>query len=192
MIKLTKDKTKEIVDLLKQEKIVALPTDTIYGFSCLATSNTALENLCKLKQCSDEKMFIILVSQSFDLSKIAIMTDNVKRFVRDNTPNPITMILQRQPDTHLAKNFNIPTIAIRIPKDEFLQKILSEVGFMVSTSCNIHGQPNLTSSRDIVDSFPTLDGIVETEEKHCSLSSTIVDLTSSELKVLRQGGYIIK
>lgn len=192
MIKLTKDNTKEIVDLLKQEKIVALPTDTIYGFSCLATSETALENLCRLKQCSDEKMFIILVSQSFDLSKIAIMTDDAQKFVRDNTPNPITMILQRQPNFHLAKNFNIPTIAVRIPKDEFLQKILSEVGFMVSTSCNIHGQPNLTSSRDIIDSFPTLDGIVETKEKHCSLSSTIVDLTSSELKVLRQGDYIIK
>lgn len=192
MIKLTKENINEIVKQIKQEKIVALPTDTIYGFSCLATSDKSLKKLCNLKQCSDEKLFIVLVSKSYDLSKLAVVTENAKNFIQNNTPNPITMILQKQPNVKLAKNFKAPTIALRVPKDEFLQKILSEVDFMISTSCNVHGQANLNNCEDIIENFESLDAIVETNNEKNALSSTIVDLTTSNLKVLRQGDYVIK
>lgn len=192
MIKLTKENIYEIAKLIKQEKIVALPTDTIYGFSCLATSDKALKNLCNLKQCSDEKLFIVLVSKAFDMSKLAVITDEVKNFIQKNTPNPVTMILQKQPNVKLAKNFKAPTIALRVPKDEFLQKILSEVDFMISTSCNVHGQPNLNNCKEIIENFESLDAIVETNMEGNGLSSTIVDLTTSNIKILRQGSYVIK
>lgn len=192
MIKLKKDNIKEIVDLLKQGKIVAMPTDTIYGFSCLATNDSALTKLCELKQCSNEKLFIILVSKNYDLSKLAIVTDSVKEFVGSNTPNPVTMILQKQPNTKLAKSFYGSTIAVRIPNNDFLQHILSEVNFMVSTSCNVHGQANLTSDKDIINAFGSLDAIVESDGVNYRSSSTIVDLTTQERKILRQGDYVVK
>lgn len=192
MIELKKYNIKEIVKLIKRENVVAMPTDTIYGFSCLATSNKALKKLCELKQCSDEKLFIILVAKDYDLSKLAIVTESIKKFVVENTPNPITMILQKQPNVKLAKNFYSTTIAVRIPNDDFLQQILSEVGFMISTSCNVHGQPHLTNYKDIINAFTTLDAIVKNDDTTSCLSSTIVDLTTPEHKILRQGDYIVK
>lgn len=192
MIKLTKENAKEVARLLRNEKVVAIPTDTIYGFSCLATSDRAVENLCKLKQCSDEKLFIVLVSGVEKLSKLAVLDEFSKAFVEKNTPNPVTMILKKRTDTNLVKNFSIPTIAVRIPKDEFLQTVLSEVDFLVSTSCNIHGSANLTNAQDIIHAFPSLDAVVVAENSNNHLSSTIIDLTTNEFKILRQGDYLVR
>ena len=192
MVKLTENDVDRIVELLNQDKIVAMPTDTIYGFSCLATSNKAVKTLCNLKKCSNEKLFIILVSKSYDLSKLVSLNDSIKEFVKNNTPNPVTMIVEKNPSLKLAKNFEIPTIAIRIPDNGFLQKILDKVGFMISTSCNIHGQQNLTNPTDIINTFGSLDAIVESNTANYNSSSTIVDLTTNPHKVIRQGGYIVK
>lgn len=191
MIKLTPKNSKEVIKLLRQEKIVGLPTDTIYGFSCLSTSDEAIKNLCKLKQCSDENLFIVLVSERYNLETIAELDEISKDFIKKNTPNPVTMILKKRTDTNLAKNFTIPTIAVRIPKDKFLQALLDEVGVLVSTSCNIHGSANLTECEEIIKTFPTLDAIVMAENSSSRTSSTIVDLTTGEFKILRQGDYIV-
>ena len=102
------------------------------------------------------------------------------------------MIVEKNPSLKLAKNFEIPTIAIRIPDNGFLQKILDKVGFMISTSCNIHGQQNLTNPTDIINTFGSLDAIVESNTANYNSSSTIVDLTTNPHKVIRQGGYIVK
>ena len=192
MVELKKENISEIVNLIKQEKVVALPTDTIYGFSCLPTSNKAVKKLCELKKCSDEKLFIILVSKNYDLNNLAVLNEDVKNFISNNTPNPVTMILQKNKNLKLAKNFYAPTIAIRVPDNEFLQQILSEVGFMISTSCNVHGQANLTNFKDIKNTFSNLDAIVECNLVNYNSSLTIVDLTTKDFKILRQGNYIVK
>lgn len=192
MVELKKENISEIVNLIKQEKVVALPTDTIYGFSCLPTSNKAVKKLCELKKCSDEKLFIILVSKNYDLNNLAVLNEDVKNFISNNTPNPVTMILQKNKNLKLAKNFYAPTIAIRVPDNEFLQQILSEVGFMISTSCNVHGQANLTNFKDIKNTFSNLDAIVECDLVNYNSSSTIVDLTTKDFKILRQGNYVVK
>ncbi len=192
MIKLTKTDIDDIVELLNNEKVVALPTDTIYGFSCLATSDTAIKKLCELKKCSDEKLFILLVSKNYDLKNLVKVNDQILEFVSNNTPNPVTMIMHKNDNVKLASNFYAPTLAIRIPDNEFLQSILNKVGFMVSTSCNVHGQKNLTTYKDIVNTFNDLDAIVESYAINYNSSSTIVDLTTKEHKILRQGGYVVK
>ena len=63
---------------------------------------------------------------------------------------------------------------------------------MISTSCNIHGQQNLTNTTDIINTFGSLDAIVESNTTNYNSSSTIVDLTTNPHKVIRQGRYIVK
>ena len=192
MVELKKENISEIVNLIKQGKIVALPTDTIYGFSCLATSNKAVKKLCELKRCADDKLFILLVSKNYDLNNLAVLNEQTKKFISKNTPNPVTMILQKNKNLKLAKNFYSPTIAVRVPDNEFLQQILEHVGFMISTSCNVHGQANLTNFKDIKNTFSSLDAIVECNNVNYNSSSTIVDLTTLDHKILRQGNYVVK
>lgn len=192
MEKLKTKNIKEIVNNLKNNKVVALPTDTIYGFSCLPTSETAVKKLCELKQCDNEKLFIILVYENYDLTNLLTCENETLEFIKNNTPNPLTFIVNKNTNLKLAKNFYLPTLAIRIPKNKFLQSILKEVGFMISTSCNIHGKPNLLTCEEIEKQFPNLDCIVETKTSNATTPSTIVDITTSTYKIIRQGDYIVK
>ena len=192
MERLNKKEVNKVVQLLKEEKVVALPTDTVYGFSCLPTSDRAVKKLCELKHCDDEKLFIVLVSKNYNLDNLIECNGSVLDFIKSNTPNPLTMIVNKKSGLKLSKNFHLPTLAIRVPNDAFLQSVLNEVGFMISTSCNIHGEPNINSVNEIIDKFDDLDAIVIDNPNQNAKPSTIVDLTSSEIKIIRQGDYVLR
>lgn len=191
MRKFKKSDVCEIVSVLKADGVIAMPTDTIYGFSCLANEK-AIAKLIQMKKCGNNKMFILLVSESYPLEKLVNLNNKMKDFIKQNTPNPVTMILPKSQNAFLPGQFNIDTRAIRMPKDDFLQSILNEVGFMISTSCNIHSAENLNDPQMIQKTFPQLDAIVENESPQDEIASTIVDLTFQQVKIIRQGSYIPK
>ncbi len=183
---LEKKDVTEIVKILKAGGVIATPTDTVYGFSCMPDNMDAVLKLCKIKKCDEQKMFILLVSQKYDLSKI-VRSEHLD-FIYKNTPAPLTIIANKNTNLKLAPNFNLPTIAIRIPKDDYLQSILSNVGFIISTSCNIHGESNIDDFMTIMHKFLTINGIVKGKSKNCK-PSTIVDITKNKISVIRQGDY---
>ena len=189
---LEKHEINKIIDNLKSSKIVAMPTDTIYGFSCLVDDDNAIARLFKIKNRDDSKQFIILVSKEFDLNKLISVTDNIKTFINNNTPNPLTMIVNRNLEYKLSKRFNLPTIAIRIPDDEYLQRILSKVGLLISTSCNVQGANPINDYDEIINAFPSIDAVVKDTIIASNKSSTIIDLTNDEFKIVRQGDFIVK
>lgn len=180
----------KIVCYLNSGGIVSLPTDTIYGFSCLATDNTAISRLCNIKNREDGKQFILLVSKNFDLTKLIDINVDIKNFIDKHTPANLTMIVNKNNSVKLADVFELQTLAIRIPDDDFVQSILNRVGFMVSTSCNIQGEPFLNDYREIMTAFPNIDAIVVSSSKNAR-PSTIVDLSENGIKIVRQGDYVI-
>lgn len=191
MEKIALHETDKIVNLLNNDQIVALPTDTIYGFSCLADCDETIEQLYKLKQRNESKQFIILVGKNYDLKQLIKVTDKIRNFIDSNSPAPLTMIVSKNPTAPLSSQFSLDTLAIRIPDDEFLQNILDKVGFMISTSCNVQGQPPLNTWQEIATKFPAIDGLVIRDNLPASKPSTIVDLTSTPFKIIRQGEYVV-
>ena len=180
----------KIVGYLNSGGIVSLPTDTIYGFSCLATDDTAISRLCKMKNRDDGKQFILLVSKFLELSELIDVNDNVKSFINLHTPANLTMIVNKNKDVKLADIFELQTLAIRVPDNDFIQSVLDKVGYMVSTSCNVQGEPFINDYRGIMTAFPNIDAIVKSDSNQAS-PSTIVDLTGDGIKIVRQGDYII-
>ena len=179
-----------LVDVISNGGIVSLPTDTIYGFSCLATDNAAIRRLCKIKNREDGKQFILLVSKNYDLSQLLDIDNKTSDFIKKHTPANLTMIVNKNIDMKLADIFELPTLAIRIPNNDFLQSILDKIGYMVSTSCNLQGEPFINDYQEIMTVFPDIDAIVKFNPEPAS-PSTIVDLTGEEIKVVRQGEYLI-
>lgn len=180
----------KIVGYLNSGGIVSLPTDTIYGFSCLATDDTAISRLCKMKNRDDGKQFILLVSKFLELSELIDVNDNVKSFINLHTPANLTMIVNKNKYLKLADIFELPTLAIRVPDNDFIQSVLDKVGYMVSTSCNVQGEPYINDYKEIMTTFPNIDAIVVADSNQAS-PSTIVDLTGDAIKIVRQGDYII-
>lgn len=185
------DDAKMIAERILDGEVIALPTDTVYGFSCLANSESAVNMLQNIKNETECRSYILLVSKNYDLTKLMADKEQID-FVQKNSPNPVSFIVNKNPDLLLAKTFSLPTIAIRIPNDEFLQSILDKVGFMISTSCNIHGEQNINNPQEIMEKFSEYNIGVLFGDVKANVSSTLVDITGESFKILRQGEYIVK
>jgi L-threonylcarbamoyladenylate synthase len=170
----------EIATAIKESKIVIMPTDTIYGFSCIKKSEAKLREIKK----RENKPFIYLVSnyemiKRFDINN-DIDIDIYRNVLEKNWPNMITFIL-------LTKNNE--KIAFRMPNDPVLLKIIDIVGEpIVSTSVNYSGEPIITDIDHIKLEFCNkVDLIVVNKAFTGDKESTIVDLTDGNYKIIREG-----
>ncbi|MEI6378333.1 MAG: L-threonylcarbamoyladenylate synthase [Candidatus Falkowbacteria bacterium] len=147
---------KKIVEVLQLGGVAALPTDTIYGLSCLADKANALERISQMKGREINKTFLLLIDSWEMAEEWAVITPEHKEVLQKVWPGPTTVILQAQksvPFLVTAEN----TIALRWPADSFLTSLLSKLHApLVSTSLNKAGQPNLLEPLGLEDYFGDL------------------------------------
>ncbi len=173
-------------EYLLNEKIVIIPTDTVYGFSAIVNENTD-KKIRDIKGRSEKKPFIQLISSPSDIYKYADCKIPQKIF--NLWPGPLTVIIS---DIRL-KGKEISTTAFRCPGDEWLRKIIAECKMPVfSTSVNRSGFPVLDTEKDIISEFSNdADLIVLDGDKKNALPSTIIKIENDDFVVLRQGSLKI-
>jgi L-threonylcarbamoyladenylate synthase len=179
-------KIKKAKEYLEDGGVILCPTDTIWGLSCDALNEKAVEEIFEIKRRSKNKKFLILVN-SFrmledylgDVPEIVLETMRLE--------NPITIIY--------PKAENIPSyllsidgsIAIRITKDPNLRKLISFLGHpIISTSANIGGEKYPQKFKDIDRSIiKSVDYILRLKEKKNRKPSKILKLEGDRFKVVR-------
>lgn len=142
-----------IADYFKKGKVVIYPTDTIYGLGCIATNKKAIERIYRIKRRGKRKPFLILVSDLAMLKKYCYVSKEQEKFLRRAWKPHLNLSLLRRgvfrPVTVILKSKGIlpkelagreKTLAVRLPRDEFLVKIIKAVDkSIISTSANISG-----------------------------------------------------
>lgn len=154
-----KSSNKKIISYLQDRKVLVLPTDTIYGLSCLISKKEAIEKIYTIKERPKEKSFIILCSDLKMVRKYFSLNnfqeEVLHRFVSDPFARATTFILQPKKD--LIRYLNVDGkkgVAMRLPKSIFLSKIISEINIpLISTSCNLSGQESLNNLKKIFSFF---------------------------------------
>lgn len=156
MITKTGKNLKTLCKTLLSAGIVAIPTDTIYGFSCLPNIKQAEDRIRKIKK-RDNKPFIILDT---DLNRIANYYSNktfpfVKKLIEAKIwPGKFTLVAPINPNIPNDLTSNLKTIGIRYPKNELISLINKEVhSGILSTSINYTKEPPLTKKSDIYQKF---------------------------------------
>ncbi|MDI3496106.1 MAG: L-threonylcarbamoyladenylate synthase [Patescibacteria group bacterium] len=146
-----------IVSLLKKDKVLVLPTDTIYGLSCRASSYKAFTKIRRLKNRPDYKPFILLISDLEMANQLAdIKPEKLKEIKKIwQTSEPTTIILKGQKSVLPFLKSKAGNISLRLPKSDFLIKIIKELGEpLISTSLNLSGQPALKTVKELDMIFP--------------------------------------
>ena len=180
----------QVADLLRKDQLIIYPTDTSYAFGCRLGAKDALEKLKQIRALDDKHQFTLLCR---DLSEIAnyAAVDNVQfKQLKAHTPAPITFILNATKDVpkklaHAKKK----TIGIRVPSNAIAQALLEAMDEPILTSSLI-----LPNRDDILDDpfeieellGNQIDGLINAGIKTTKLT-TIVDMTSSQPEVIRQG-----
>lgn len=185
MIKITVD---ELIKLTKEEikgKVIVFPTDTVYGIGACINDLEGVNKIYNLKHRDKTK----------PLANLAYSVDQIKEFVdiKNNKtielmsywPGALTLIFNKK---HISSQNELPTIAFRIPNSMVALTILKHFGVMSVTSMNLSGSEPLNNIDEIIENFgEDIDYLVTNEEKHSNISSTIIDVTTEDIKVLRKG-----
>ncbi len=176
-----------IAEQLKAGKVIAFPTDTVYGLACVYDDEQAINKIKQIKGRPDEKAFPMMVSNIAQLENIAILNQDAKKIVEKLTPGALTLIVDSHPDLPEYVNNGLQSIAFRIPGYKFNLDILEAVGKpLLVTSANRSGLPSVSDIESLVDQiYDEIDYIVASRAIS-GVASTIIDVRDG-IKVVRQG-----
>ena len=188
---MTKTFTQNDLSFVSEEimngKVVAFPTDTVYGVGVRYDHQQAIEQMKWVKGRPESKPFPMMVSDAAQMSEIAEVDEDVKRIVNRWTPGALTLVLRKKKTVPDFVTNGKDTIAIRIPDHAFVLSLLKMTGPMMVTSANLSDYPSCRTYEEVMKQLDQrLDGIVE-GECGSGVASTIIDVTQRPYKILRQG-----
>lgn len=176
---------------LSKGKVLLAPSDTVLGLFA-AISREGFEALNYLKG-RFEKPYIVVLG---DVKQVSLFADHIpsigaQRLIESAWPGPLTLILPARTDLPDFAASKQRSIALRIPDHEAIRLLASRLGGLFSTSANKAGQPVPQSFKEIdQDLLAQVSYIIE-EKSFSAIPSTIVDCTTSEIKVIREGAFPI-
>ena len=181
------DNIQKAITCIKNEEVVGIPTETVYGIGVDPLSQAAVDKIFNLKERDENKPLSILVHSFHDLIKLKIIS-KVPEIVELYWPGPLTIIVESElnfADGVGTKNPN--SIGVRVPDNELTLELLKKTGPLAVTSANISGQEDITNERDAEAVFGDKIGhYLQGSALHGS-GSTIVDFRDEEFKVIREG-----
>lgn len=174
--------------LLKNEDVIGLPTDTVYGLGCLAQSSIGIDKIYKIKGRSLSKPISICVS---DIDKIGLYGDIShldSHMINELFPGKITIVVKRQSILNPKLNPNSNLVGIRIPNCDLVRNISRINGAIALTSANISGESSSTSVDQFESLLSKLTYVIDTGSLESNLGSTVVDLSNKGYyNILRKG-----
>lgn len=177
----------ELSNILKNDGVIAVPTDTVYGLCARMNSKKAREKLIEIKNRPENKAFPIMCNNIEQIKSIAKVDEKSEKIINAFMPGPITILLEKRIEIPKYVNNGLRLIAVRMATSKTLEELIEKVGSPVfMTSANISGEPVCKSIEEIQEIFDNIDGILEGKVAY-GQASTIVDCTSREIKIIREG-----
>jgi L-threonylcarbamoyladenylate synthase len=164
------------------------PTDTLYGFGANPFNEEAVNKINEIKGRESGKSYILLVKDIEHLLKyVDLKSEKQMDFLISIWPNPVSVILNLNNKTKSILKTN--TAAFRVPNNRFCLKVLAEVKMpLISTSVNKKNQTPLIEPSLIINEFAEeVETIFYSDKKSFFDASTIIDMSSSRLKMVRKG-----
>ena len=186
---------KQVVECLKDGGVIIYPTDTIYGMGCDILQHKAVERICKIKNVEPQKAQLSFICR--DLSNLSDYTKSIDtplfRMLKSYLPGPYTFILPASKQVPKILQSKKSTVGLRVPDNIICQHILDALGNPI-LSASLPGEmvEEYTDPEVIYEKFASQADIVIDGGIGGMVPSTIVDCTSSDWEIIRQGaGEII-
>ena len=179
-----------VVDMLKKDELVILPTETVYGLGANACSNIACKKIFEAKGRAQDNPLIVHVSDINMIEKVACDLNEVeKKLVKAFMPGPFTLILKKSKMISDVASCNMDTIGVRMPSNKIINEVIRKCGFPIAApSANISGKPSGTNVLDIKDEFDSrVNVIVDGGDSDIGIESTVVKVIDNIPVILRPG-----
>lgn len=170
----------DAVNVLKEDGVIIVPTDTVYGLAIDSRSVVAINKIYEIKKRSIDKRLPIVVD-TYDrlLSLCEIEKEQLKR-LQLYYPGKLTLVLKRKNSEE--------TVAVRMINNEIINKVIERLDSpLMLTSANISGKKVTNDIMKILNDFDGKVDMVIMGNKVNDVSSTIVELKNDKLVLIREG-----
>jgi len=165
-------------ELLRQGRLVAFPTETVYGVGADAFSEAAVERLFRAKGRPHFDPLIVHVAELAALAGVCRLDERAQRLAEAFWPGPLTMVLPKLDSVPDIVTSGLPTVAVRLPSHPVARALLEEAGLPIAApSANPFGRLSPTMAEHVARGLgDSVDLILDGGSCQVGVESTIVDL----------------
>lgn len=178
--------------LLREGRLVGMPTETVYGLAANALDGRAVARVFEAKGRPSFNPLITHFADEKDVEDYAVMDERGRALAQAFWPGPLTMILPRRENSALSDlvTAGLPTVAVRVPALQAARDLIRAAGVpLAAPSANISGSLSPTSAAHVALGLGNkIDMILAAGSSEVGLESTVVDLSTETAAILRPGG----
>jgi len=182
------DSISKALNELRTGGLIAFPTDTVYGVGVLAFDGAAVESIYAAKDRPIEKAIPILIADIEDMEKVGVdIPQMAYKLASRFWPGPLTCVIPKQPTLPESVS-TTSTVGVRVPDHEVARALLRAAGPMAVTSANISGHESPSTAVEVLRQLHgRIPLIIDGGRTAGGVASTVVDCTTKEINILREG-----
>ncbi|MDD2422200.1 MAG: L-threonylcarbamoyladenylate synthase, partial [Heliobacteriaceae bacterium] len=189
--KFTLDELQMAASLFRQGRLVAFPTETVYGLGANALDGQAVQGIFQAKGRPVDNPLIVHIAALAEIWSLVEAFPPLARSLAETFwPGPLTLVLPASGQVPAVVTAGLPTVGIRLPDHPVARALIRLAGVPVAApSANRSGKPSPTTARHVLEDLNgRIAGVVDGGACAVGVESTVVDVTGSKPVILRPGG----
>jgi L-threonylcarbamoyladenylate synthase len=177
-------------DLIKHGKIIAFPTETVYGLGASIWNEQQIKKIYQAKGRPSDNPIIAHIAKVEDVYSLAeLVTDDSYKLMEIFFPGALTLVLKRKSVVPSIVSAGLDTIAVRMPNHEIALDLIQRSGSpLVAPSANTSGSPSPTTAQHVMNDLSgKISAILDGGDCGIGIESTVIDMTTSSPVILRPG-----
>ncbi|MFY9253431.1 MAG: L-threonylcarbamoyladenylate synthase [Fuerstiella sp.] len=185
----------EAADLLKNGRLVAFPTETVYGLGADARNSDSVAGIFESKQRPTfDPLIVHVANESAARRLVTEFSPLAERLAAAFWPGPLTLVLPKRPEISDLVTSGLPGVGVRVPNHPVALELLRLAGCPIAApSANLFGRISPTTAQHVLDGLNgRIDGVLDGGACGVGVESTVLSLMTEQPTVLRPGGLPIE
>jgi L-threonylcarbamoyladenylate synthase len=185
----------EAAGFIKQGRLAAFPTETVYGLGANVFDEKAIARIFEAKRRPADNPLIAHIGDIAQLAELTSGTSGTAlKFIERFFPGPLTIVLPKSKNVPLIASAGLDTIGVRMPGNDLAREFLKGCGVPVAApSANLSGKPSPTTWQAVYEDLDgRIDCILQGDVTEIGLESTVVDCSGERPVVLRTGAVTLE
>ncbi len=177
-------------EMLREGKLVAFPTETVYGLGANALDPEAVKKVYEAKGRPSDNPMIVHISRASDIGQLTpMLSEGIVSLIDHFWPGPLTLVVKKKPGVPSVTAGGLETIGVRIPDEKIALDIINYAGVPIAApSANLSGKPSPTKAEHVIeDLYGKVDAIIKGPDCRVGIESTVLDLSGEKPMILRPG-----
>ncbi len=174
---------------IREGRLVAFPTETVYGLGANALNPLAVAKIFELKERPSFDPLIVHIASVDDLDKLTVNKDSrVLQLAEKFWPGPLTIVLPKSDIVPDIVTSGLDTVGIRMPNNPIALELIRKAGCPIAApSANKFGRVSPTTAQHVKKQLPNVDYILDGGKTQVGIESTIITLNENGFEILRHG-----